>query len=210
FVVAFVAGYAVLAAAFEPRGRKATILLAGGLVTVGVGLAAIQLVPTIRYVPHSARSHITYEQAVTYSLPVSHIPLVTFPYLFGTSAPTGPVRTSYGGAWNLTEMSGYPGLAAVVLAAAGLSVLKRDRRLRALALVGAGCFAVALGASTPIAPILYRLPVYGQFRAWARYLVGVDLVIALLAGAGVVALRQARTAERRAAVGRSAAALVLL
>src|SRR5439155_13878708 len=76
--------------------------------------------------------------------------------------------------------------------------------------VGASCFVVALGASTPLGPILYRLPVYGQFRAWARYLVGVDLVVALLAGAGVVVLRRASGGERRAAVARSFAAVLVL
>ena len=57
---------------------------------------------------------------MTYSIPPSHAPLLLFPYLFGTGVSGGTGVTghlyapAYGGLWNLTELSGYPGAAIMV------------------------------------------------------------------------------------------------
>lgn len=203
FVIANLVAYVVVLAALERRNALRTLAATAGAIAVAAGLAAVQLVPTALYVPLSARSHFDFSEAVSFSLPVSHLPLLLFPYLFGTSVPTGPITGSYAGAWNLTELTGYPGAAALVLAGAGLTVIRRDRRFLALAIVALGAGLTALGDATPVGALVHRLPVFGQFRAWARYLVTPSLVVALLAGAGVQQLRAAtgRTAAaRRAAV----------
>lgn len=196
FVCAVLGAYAVVLAAVDVRASRGRPLVAGALVALcGFALAAVQLVPTALYVGLTQRSDIPYETAITYSLPKSHLVLGAFPTLFGRS-PALP----YTGQWNLAEMTWYPGLLAAALAAAGLARLRADKRLVALAVVAAGLFVVALGPATPVSRLVHALPVYGQFRAWARYLVGVSLVVAVLAAAGVVELRQGGAAARRAAV----------
>ncbi|MGH3116851.1 MAG: hypothetical protein ACRDQ2_06995, partial [Gaiellales bacterium] len=71
------------------------------LVLVGVGLAAAQLLPTARYLPESSRARLSYDDAMTYSLPLSHTPLIIFPYLYGNNNDSGPFATPYRGQWNL-------------------------------------------------------------------------------------------------------------
>lgn len=183
------------------KGRPLLILVA--MVSVGVALAAVQLIPTLAYIGFSARDHLTYADAVTYSFPKSHGALLLFPYLFGVDNPSGPFTELYAGAWNITEMAGYPGAGALALAGAGLSFARRDRRVLAVAGVGAVALLVSFGPATPVSRLVYALPLYGQFRAWARYVVAFDLAVAVLAGYGVMLLRSGQPEERRAALIRT-------
>lgn len=174
-----------------------SLLVAALMVVVGAALAGIQLLPTASILEATDRSKVSFETATEFSLSGSHAVLAFFPYLFGNSVPSGPYTDAYRGLWNLTELSGYAGLAAVVLAAVGFASHRRDRRVIAIAAVGAVAFAIALGRSTPLAWIVYRVPIYGQFRDWARYLATFDLAVAVLAGYGIAAVRQATAEARR-------------
>src|SRR5581483_10184070 len=71
------------------------------------------------------------------------------------------------------------------------------RRLVALGAAAVLSGALALGPATPLSRLFYRLPVYGQFRSWARYVVVVDLAVAVFAAYGVRRLRRGGAAERR-------------
>jgi hypothetical protein len=57
---------------------------------------------------------------MSWSFSPSHALLLVFPHLFGSQGGSGPFTAPYGGEWSLTELSGYVGAAALVLAAAGL------------------------------------------------------------------------------------------
>jgi hypothetical protein len=208
--VVVVAVYAVTVALAAPLERWRPLVLAAALLAVGGGLAAVQLVPTAAILHATDRSKLDYAAATTYSLPISHTPLLVFPYLFGAQPPAGPFSATYQGAWELRELTGYGGAAALVLAAAALTMARRERRVVALLAVAGVCFVMALGRSTPIGRLVYALPIAGQFRAWGRYLAGVDLAVAILAGYGVAALRTAGLARRaRQTAVAAAAALVL-
>ncbi len=212
-VIAFLGLYAAGAALLLPqRERGRPVVAAAVLVVAGLGLAGAQLVPTAVFVPDSNRAHLSYADAMQFSLPGSHTPLLAFPYLFGNSVADGPVAFPYSGRFNLTEVSGYPGLAIVALAAAGIAAVRVDRRLLALLLAGLVFGAIALGPATPLSRLVYRLPVYGQFRSWGRYVVGLDLALACAAAYGVAFLRRSGqdTARVRAAVLRAAATVALL
>jgi hypothetical protein len=204
--------YALALAAIGRSGRGRSLLLAGVTAGLGLCLGAVQLLPTASVLDQTARATYSYDQAMTYSFNWSHLALLFFPYLFGNPAGHLPFTAPYGGEWNLTELAGYPGLALLVLAAAGLGVVRRDPRAAALAATGGLALIAALGASTPVGRLIYALPVYGHFRDWARYVVIVDLVVALLAACGVAALRDRSAGVRRAAGLRGcamAAAVVL-
>src|SRR5207244_4417147 len=105
------------------------------------------------------------------SFPGSHLPLIVFPYLFGIGTPSGPFSAAYKGMWTLTELNGYPGMAALALAAAGLGAFRHDRRVLALVGVALVGLLMAMGSATPLGRVVFTVPVFGQFRAWARYLV---------------------------------------
>ena len=203
FVVLVVALYAV--ALRSIRAMVVAVLL----IAVGTALAAVQLVPTTSIIVDTDRAHVDYETAVSYSFPGSHTALLGFPYLFGNTRPQGPYTDAYRGEWNLPEMTGYPGMVVLTLAAAGLGALRRDRRVAALVFVGTVSFVMALGPTTPMAHFVHALPVLGQFRSWGRYIVGPDLVVTLLAAFGVARLRAPAT-RRAAAVASVAAAMAVV
>ena len=199
--------YALAMTASDGRPVWRSVAIAALLVGVGAALAAVQLLPTASILEATDRSKLSFGAATEYSFSWSHAILLLFPYLFGNAAGSGPYDESYRGLWNLTELSGYAGLAALVLAAVGVVVFRRDRRALALVVVGTVSLLIALGSSTPVASIVYRTPIYGQFRDWGRYAASFDLAVAVLAAFGVAALRRAEGPSRRT-VGRTAAVAV--
>lgn len=189
FLAVYVVGTVFLGKPDRPLSSAA---LAGGMVLMGLALAAVQLVPTIYVARESVRSTLTYADISSFSLPLSQTPSLLFPFLFGDSGFRGGLYYfGYGGLWSPTELSGYPGMAILVLAAVAVSQLWRDRRVRALVLVAAVSLVLALGPSTPLGRAVYHLPVYGQFRGWGRYVLGIDLALPMLAAFGVARLRRA-------------------
>jgi hypothetical protein len=197
----------------SPNGGRRLPWIVPAMVVLGCALGAVQLSPDAEALGHSTRQHVDIVNSTTFSFSFSHLSLILFPYLFGTDFPVSPFNAMWRGHWNLTELAGYPGLGCLVFAAAGLPAIRRDRRALALALTSFVLLVVALGASTGAAEIVELLPVYGHFRSWARYVVILDLTVAVLAGYGVAHLRSAAPAERRRAVRRAwigAGALVLL
>lgn len=116
----------------------------------------------------------------------------------------------FAGEWSLIELAGYPGLTALLLAVVGLPAVRRDRRAAALLAVAGVSVLAALGASTPLGRVLYLVPIYNGFRGWARYIVGFDLAVAILAAYGVAFLRNATEEQRRRAMARALAGLVVM
>jgi len=194
---------AVVAVSESKNAKLKTLAIAAVVVAAGSALGALQLLPTAEIVPETSRAKISYQEAMTHSFPSSHAVLFIFPYLFGNHFATGPYSQPYTGMWNLTEMTGYPGAAALTLAAAGLASVRRDRRVLALAVAGLVTAMLAFGPETPLSKLFYRLPVYGQFRSWSRFIFVFDLTVAVLAGFGVALLRHGEAAQRRAALART-------
>lgn len=186
-------------------GRRPA-LLAGLAVVAGMGVAGLQLGPVVAGVGETDRSSLGYELATTFAFEPSSLPLLAFPMLAG-GGTAGPFDEPYAGPWNRDEVSGYPGAAVWVLAAVGVVAVRRDRRALALVVIGGLALVVALGASTPLAAVVHALPVFGRFRSWARYAVGLDLAVAVLAAYGAVELRRA---GGRARAATAVALLVLL
>jgi hypothetical protein len=165
----------------------------GGAIAGGLALGAVQLLPTASILGHTLRGSGTLAAATTYSFSLpSHLELLLFPYLFGTAFPGGPFDAPYHGLWNQTELAGYPGLACLVLAAAGWRRSLRDPRALALIVVAGLALLVATGDATPFARVVLHTPPFGRFRAWARYVVALDLAVAVLAAYGLAALRETR------------------
>jgi hypothetical protein len=179
------------------------VWLVPGVVLLGVALAAVQLFPTAAIAGETVRSWPDLGTATSYSFSASHLILLLFPYLFGNSYSVAPFTTVYDGHWNLTELAGYPGLAAIVLAAAGLPRIRHDARALALGAAALVALLIALGRSIGLGLLVALLPVYGQFRAWGRYSVVIDLAIAIFAAYGVAHLRSTHARERQRAVKRS-------
>ena len=202
-VALWAAGVAVAERTWRP-------LLLGGL-TLGAGLAlgAVQLLPVLEHLGESDRTSLTFRQAMGWSFGLRESLLLVFPHLLGSQGGSGPFTARYAGEWSLTELSGYVGAAALVLAATGVGAARRARRLLPAALLLAVGLLVALGDTTPVGRLLHALPVVGQLRSWGRATVAVDLAMAVLAGYGVATVRASDRAPRRAGIAVVAVLVVL-
>src|SRR5947209_3869595 len=100
--------YALVMGWSAPIGRNRFYLLTALLLILGLGLSAIQILPTAELASFSMRTNYAFSDFVSYSLPFKQLPLLVFPASFGGLAHYG--TTPYFGEWNLIEMTGYVGL----------------------------------------------------------------------------------------------------
>ena len=197
----------VRAAAREGLRTLTPLLIVPAAAILALTLSAVQLVPNLAVLGETIRVDLGYAASMAYSFPASHLPLLPFPYLFGNPWQVDPFTAAYLGRWNLTELAGYPGAAALVLAAAGTFRLREKPAAIALVVAGTVALLIALGGSTAFGLLVWATPVLGDFRSWGRAVVIVDLVVALLAAYGVTHLRNLDPDVRRSALRRAWAAL---
>ncbi|MBI3914050.1 MAG: YfhO family protein [Chloroflexi bacterium] len=158
---------------------------------LGIGIAAVQLIPTAELIGYSVRSTGLGEDAVTYSLP-PHF-LVQF---------LAPFTLDYPGE-DTNEYWGFIGVAAFLLCASA-PFLKRNRRAIFFAAVALITISLALGAYNPLNQFLFRLPGFSFFRVPARFLLLTTFAGAMLAAHALDEL------ARRAAPPRQSRAPILI
>lgn len=162
---------------------------------IGLGLASIQLLPASELVKHGLRSNMGFNEFVSYSLhPYGTIELL-FPWLFGGSQESF-YGLPYFGAWNLVELTGYVGLLSLLLAAIGIAAYRRNFLPWFWIGMGGFAFLLTLGASTPLAKIMYYLPLYNKFQAPARHFFEVAFSVSVLSGLGITAIQRQMASNR--------------
>lgn len=182
------------------RARYYTLCLL--FMLLGVGLAAVQLVPTAELTRLSLRAQLTFDEFVAFGLPLRQLPMLAFPYLYG-GAPDSFYSAAYFGAWpssadawGATELIGYVGLLPLVLAAVALVADPRRRVIWFWTGVAAVALLLALGEATPLPRLTYLLPVVNKFRAPARHLFAFAFAVSVLAGVGAGAIQQQTASSR--------------
>jgi hypothetical protein len=142
-----------------------------------LGLSAPTLLPAVEMAQRTVRADFPYEQAARFSLPPAQLVGMLIPGFFGR----GPQNAW--GPWDRVEV-GYLGILPLLLAGLAL-ILRKDtltRFLGLLALLGLG---LALGGYAILHGWLYEfVPGFGQLRAPARFIVVMDLALAMLAAFG--------------------------
>jgi hypothetical protein len=170
-------------------GRSATIgwtryiIVFFIILAVGCLLAAVQLLPTLELMSQSVRSKMSFEQFVSYALPLQQVVQLMFPYVFGGSG--SPYVASYFGDWNLTELTGFVGIVTLFFAVIGSSRSFQNKLAMFWTVTGIVMFLLALGDSTPIAKLMYHLPIVNKFRAPARHFLEMTFAINVLAAIGI-------------------------
>jgi len=174
------------------------------VVALGLGLVALQLVPTAEVQREGIRGGgLAYPEAVSFSLP-----------------PTLLLQALLPGFWHspFGEFIGYVGVIPLGLALLALAVAPPRWTLLGGLLAGIG-LALALGGYNPLYPLLYHVvPGLNLFRVPARWLFVYSFGAALLAGLGAEWIWRAgavpgvwrRVAWRRAAIVAALAALALI
>ncbi len=184
------------------RANLATLWLPALAVAVALGVAAIQLLPTLELAPLSERDTISLETAQAGRLAWQQLATAVMPKLFGVSDAHGITFWGpgiYGTYW---ETCFYWGLTALFAAAFATTLIRRNTT--ALFLVGllALSFLLAVGDQFIVYRIFFAVvPGFSRFRAPARILVLATFSAALLGGMGLRAFVDwtkdaAQTAER--------------
>jgi len=183
--------YALTMGWSAPVGRWRYYLIAASFGILGVGMAAIQIAPTIELVGLSSRVGYSFADFTVYALPPRQVLMIFLPYAFGGFVESGV--TPYFGEENLTELMGYVGL--LPLALAGVAVFKwKAKSLRIFWLcAGALSILLAMGSATPLARLIYQLPVLSQFRAPGRHVIEFTFAVSVLSGLGIATLLQHKT-----------------
>ncbi|HEX8143163.1 MAG TPA: YfhO family protein [Pyrinomonadaceae bacterium] len=201
--------YALVFGWNAPVGRVRYYLLAALAVALGLGLAAIQLIPTAELARLSLRAEMSFTDFISFSIPRRQLLMLIYPVLYGGIPSWGP--TAYFGEWNNTELGGYVGLLSLLLAATGLFASRRKSFALFWSCAGLTALLLAMGDHTPLARLVYHLPFLGLFRAQARHLIEMTLAVSVLAGMGIASLEQGKATSRLTLkVVAAGAALMLL
>jgi hypothetical protein len=152
------------------------------LIAVGLGLSAVQIIPTNELRGLSVRQRgLPYDVLVSFSLPPWHLVTMLWPDFWGK-----PLNT-YRGLYNFWELYAYNGILPLMLIP-----FAWRRRANAhesfLFIMAAVSLILALGGYTPLYLLLQYVPVFNLFRAPARWMFVTAFSLSILAGFGFSAL----------------------
>lgn len=160
---------------------------------LGLALSFIQLLPTIELMALSPRAKLSFDDFVSYSLPIHQSIELLFPYLFGTHSTSSFYQYTYFGSGNLTELTGYIGLLPLMLAVIGYLSSRHKLITQFWFYVGLLALLLTLGSATPLAHLMYHVPAYNKFRVPARHFIEMAFSISVLAGLGIANMPNALT-----------------
>jgi len=182
--------YAVALGWSAAAGRWKYYLSSFLMAALGIGLAAIQIVPTAELVTQGSRVGYSFTDYVSHSLPPRQALTMIFPTLFGGAH--GSPAFDYFGAPNQSELSGYLGLLPLMLAAIGVIAYRRKPIVAFWLCVSLFAALLVVGDATPLARLIYHVPILNGFRAPARHFLELSLAVSVLSGLGVAAIIRAK------------------
>lgn len=165
-------------------GRRWSFLGTLALMAVfGIGMASVQLLPTVDFIRETQRSAITYAQLTFSSMPPAGVVALLSPYLFGAISPANGFPTSL---WMdvstlAAGLEGYVGVIGLTLALAALGAWREDSRVRFWAVVGVVTLVLAMGHHTPLYLLWAKLPVLNSMPYASRHFMVFTFAAAVLA-----------------------------
>jgi len=205
-----VAAAYVISSAIPWRAQGRWLLDSALTIALGLGLAAVALVPGFELGRASVRVHLPFADFIAFSVPPLQITArLLFPFFLGTTeAPGYPFSRLDGGSF--TELSDFTGVLTILLAV--LALVARDRPRTVwfwLAVVGAGLL-LSTGNGLGLAFVTYHLPLFNVFRAQGRNAFEVTLALAVLGAYGIAAIERRALSWRRVSAALVAVAVVVL
>ncbi len=196
FSVILIGLYTLYHLVAERRGWRwalNSVGLAGLVGVVGLGLAALSLLPALELVGYTRRASLTYAEAAQYSLPPQALIGLFVPGFFGRGV------AGFWAPWPRVEV-GYLGVLPLVLAVVAIALRRRDRLVWFLTGLAVLSLTLALGNSTPLHRWVYEIvPGFQNLRVPARFVFLMDFALAALAALGLDALLRSQTSVRRVA-----------
>lgn len=178
-----------------PVGRWRYYSVSFAMMFAGIALSAVQLLPTAELVGQGMRVSYSFQDFVSHSLPPRQALTMIFPLVFGGVPESGAIP--YFGGVNQTELTGYAGLLPIVLASIGVISTRRKSLSLFWPCVALVAFLLAMGDGTPLARVVYHIPLISQVRAPARHFLELTFAISVLAGLGVAAIINRQVSMRR-------------
>ncbi|MCF7922224.1 MAG: hypothetical protein K9M55_05935, partial [Candidatus Marinimicrobia bacterium] len=186
--------YVVIEAIFRARSRNwsnfpLSLLFLGGGLALGVGLAAVQYIPSLAYAASSIRGGgagggLDYGYATSWSFPPYEVLALFFSDWFGFGGQT------YWGGRPFTEHSDFIGLTLVILMVSAF--FNREFLKEKIFLLTTIVLAllVSFGSYWPyLYDVLFKLlPFFNKFRVPSMILILMELMVALLAAVGLYTL----------------------
>ena len=176
----------------EPAApRVGRLALALGAVLLGFGLAMIQVLPFIHYIPFSPRAqgYYGFAGATSYAIPWNHVPEFFLKGFVGA-------RDTYWGSNPLKLHSEYLGLPIIALAALGAAAQPRRRLILWLGGIGLLFLLICLGSGTPFFQLWWSvMPLVKKTRAPGMAFFVVAFVCAVFAGLGAERLERREGAK---------------
>jgi|GEM_PF-2362372 len=180
--------YLVFYALFVPRKNSwKKVLPVFFMLAVGIGISGVQILTTHGILDYTKRQSISYQDFCSGYFPLSYLPQMFFPFLFGAPYPRD-IYTKYCGVHFFQEIFGWIGVLPLVLAGMGFWALKKGRRRYfslAWTVIGFVSLILCFGPQNPLYKITYHIPGYNLFKGPAKNWLGVHLATAALCGAGV-------------------------
>jgi hypothetical protein len=202
--------YALVCAVFgheDARVRWSAFGRVAAGCALGLGLAAVQLLPMWLFSRTSVRPKLSAAAALGSGSKPHDLWTALFPYVFGGSGLGKSLSSPWLGGDIQHEVGWFVGCTVLALAVIAVVARWRDTRVLALVVVAAFALLMSLGGSTPFGHFAYGVvPLANQFRDWGRAALLVNFAIAMLAGAG---MRAVLDAPRRYVFGLGIAAMLL-
>jgi hypothetical protein len=196
YLFLFLGSYTVWHLLVPPDGRRVvsreTAVLAVkalAMVALAVGLAAVQLLPSMELAPLSQRAAITYEKATEGSLAPEQVFTLIFPKLFGTAGAQSYSFWGPGPYWHFWETCVYLGILPLFLAA--LAVVLRPKEKEPWFFTAYGVFSLlfAFGGHFPLHRLFFEyVPQFSTFRDPARMGIFLSFAVSMLAAFSLDAL----------------------
>ena len=152
--------------------RWRPVFVTAGAMVFSAGLAAFQILETMRAAYNSIRSYISYEF-----------------FSAGGFTPTEALRSFLVPLVHYTEVTTYQAPFIVLLASTSVALgIRRqpipDRRVYFWLVVAIGAWILLLGGNSPLYRVLYHVPIFNQFRRPSRYAFEWTFAISVLAAYG--------------------------
>jgi hypothetical protein len=183
------ASYALFCALLRPNATDRHSFCARFLVqcsvmfVAGLALSAVQWLPAWEFARQSVRQQVPYEFFALFSLHPLTLLSTLFPFFHGQGK--GIYQLPFWGPYyHQNEAQIYLGVLALSLAAAGAQRAWRKRQPVGMFWSLAGLTAIVLSLGKYVAPVawvLYRVPLLGNFRSQNRYWMIVTMAAAMLA-----------------------------
>ncbi|MCX7880562.1 MAG: YfhO family protein [Ignavibacteria bacterium] len=158
---------------------------------IGIGIFAIQLLPSVELSKYAQRAEVSYEKATEGALQFKQIYTAIVPKLFGwvegSNLGNSTFYLQFGNQLQthfFWETTYYFGVTAAILGLFAVLTGFRERYVWLMVVFVVFGFLYSLGDGSPIFNLMYNLPFYGMFRNPGRILFFVTLGMSVLGGLG--------------------------